>query len=99
MTDLKPEFKAHLFVCTNAPTVDGKCGSKNAESLRRKVKEQCAIQPWGKSVRVNAAGCLGQCERGIAAVIYPQQIWHLDLKENETSTLFESMKTLMETNK
>lgn len=81
------KFKAHLFVCTNSPDKEGKCGHKNSELLRRQVKELASKQAWAKDVRINSAGCLGFCEHGIAAVLYPQNEWLLDLKESDSEKL------------
>lgn len=84
-------FKAHLFICTNAPDKEGKCGSKGSEEMRRRLKEQCRTL-YGKDVRVNASGCLGFCERGIAAVIYPQNHWLLDLTSQNDAELLDAVK-------
>jgi (2Fe-2S) ferredoxin len=27
-------------------------------------------------VRANTAGCLDQCEHGVAVVVYPEQVWY-----------------------
>lgn len=77
----KVKYKAHLFICTNQPQNPEKCGSKQAEDLRRRLKER-AQQEFGKDVRINAAGCLGACEDGIACVLYPQGQWFLNMKND-----------------
>lgn len=84
-------YKAHLFICTNAPDKDGKCGSKGAEEMRRDLKDRCRNE-FGKDVRVNAAGCLGYCERGIAAVIYPQNKWMLELTNKDGNQILEAVR-------
>lgn len=87
MSSEKPGFDCHLFICTNQPDNPSKCGSKGSENMRRELKERCA-KAFGKKVRVNASGCLGYCEQGIAAVIYPQSEWYLQLKATpETADL------------
>lgn len=76
-------MKCHLFICTNSPNKPNKCGSKNAELLRQKIKDTCKEKYSAESaseIRINSAGCLGQCERGIAAVLYPKDQWFYDLK-------------------
>lgn len=72
-------YKAHLFICTNQK--DGKkcCADKNGEKLQKKVKE-IAKERWGKQVRINKSGCLDRCSEGIAAVLYPQGEWFVDLE-------------------
>ena len=79
-------YQCHVFICTNQPDNPNKCGSKGSEEMRRELKEKCA-KAYGKSVRINASGCLGYCEHGIAAVIYPQKEWHLNLAKNASENL------------
>lgn len=83
-------YDCHLFICTNQPDNPKKCGSKNAEQLRQEVKKACALK-YGKKVRVNASGCLGQCEKGIAAVIYPNSDWYLELSDQSTTELLSAV--------
>jgi predicted metal-binding protein len=79
MTDLK----AHVFVCTNTrANGEASCGAKGSETFRKELKEE-AKKMFGKSVRINASGCLGPCEQGIACVIYPQGEWKLNLTAND----------------
>ncbi len=88
------DFKAHVFVCTNDRGPDGKrpsCAHKGSVALRDEVKKLCKAFP---GVRVNAAGCLDQCERGISAVIYPQAEWFLDLHEGSASELARAVEKL-----
>jgi predicted metal-binding protein len=91
-----PQMKAHLFVCTNRPDKEGKCGSKGSEKLRDEVKERCR-NAFGKipELRVNASGCLGYCEQGISAVLYPQGRWFLELKADDGEKLFEAVTKAM----
>jgi (2Fe-2S) ferredoxin len=86
---MDPKFTAHLFVCTNDRGPGAKrtsCCQKNSDELRDKVKAACREKGFPKgSVRINAAGCLDQCERGIAAVLYPSGRWFLELKNDDAS--------------
>lgn len=80
-----PEYKAHLFICTNVREVGECCGKKGAQELRQLIKDKVTKEPdWKGKVRVNASGCLNQCSNGIAAVIYPSQHWHLNLTASAT---------------
>lgn len=90
---MEPKFTAHLFVCTNDRGPDAKresCCPKGSEELRAKVKAACKGLP---GVRINSSGCLDQCERGIAAVLYPSGQWFLDLKNDDAavSTLVQAV--------
>lgn len=91
-----PEFKAHLFICGNDRGPGAKresCCSKGATELREKVKELCRAKNLPKGTfRVNHAGCLDQCEQGIAAVIYPKGEWLLNLKPEDAPRVVEALE-------
>jgi predicted metal-binding protein len=86
------EFKSHLFICTNSPDKPGKCGHKNSEAMRRELKERCKSESWSQNVRINSSGCLGFCERGISAVLYPEANWFFDLTDKDCDVLFQAVK-------
>jgi (2Fe-2S) ferredoxin len=80
-------YECHVFICTNQKA-PGKecCANKNASELRDQLKVW-AKQKYGKRVRINNSGCLDCCGRGIAAVIYPEGEWHLELKSTDLEEL------------
>lgn len=84
-------YKAHLFVCTNSPDRPGKCGSKGSEEIRKNLKDACR-QEFGKTVRVSSSGCMGYCERGIVAVVYPQNEWMLDLTSADSAKVLDKVR-------
>jgi len=43
-------------------------------------------------VRVNAAGCLDACERGVAAVVYPEGTWYGGVTVADVEALAESLR-------
>jgi (2Fe-2S) ferredoxin len=88
-------YKSHLFVCTNSPDKPGKCGSKGAEQLKKAMKEKCR-EAFGKDVRVSSSGCMGFCEQGIAAVVYPKTDWHLNLQSDSVEELFTAVQKSLE---
>lgn len=90
-------YKTHLFICTNSPDKPGKCGNKNSEALRREVKEAC--KQFGKDVRINASGCLGPCERGINAVLYPDVKWFYELTDKDAGLLVDAVRKDIESKK
>jgi (2Fe-2S) ferredoxin len=58
--------------------------------MRRRLKDTC-FKKYGKDVRINASGCLGYCERGIAAVVYPSGQWLLDLTNQDDQKLLDAV--------
>lgn len=68
------QYERHVFVC------DGKkCGHAGAEAVRDALKEGVARAGLKRRVRVNRAGCLGQCGHGPMAVVYPEGVWYARL--------------------
>ena len=94
------QFKGHLFICTRcqyrkSPEIEPIEGQ--ASELRRQVKELAAKDFPKDQVRVNASGCLGQCERGISAVLYPQGKWKLENNPNSPQELYDWLKEQVST--
>ena len=89
-------FKAHLFICTNDRGPDAKrecCMAKGSQEFRDRVKALCKERNLAKgTVRVNSAGCLDQCEYGIAAVLYPKGEWFLNLKPGDEEKLVAAVE-------
>ena len=81
------KYDAHLFICTNQKAKGTCCADRHGVELRDRLK-QLSRDPalgWGKRVRVNASGCLGECEDGVAAVLYPEGRWFTKLGADESS--------------
>lgn len=69
-----PSYDFHIFICQNQRPeghARGCCFSKDSEKLLNYAKVR--TKELGiPNIRVNKSGCLDQCERGIAMVIYPE---------------------------
>ena len=92
------KLKCHLFICTNdRGTGKESCAQKGAQELRDRVKEGCKKFPKDQ-VRVNNAGCLGHCEKGIAAVLYPQGEWLFELKKENAEKLVDLVEKSLQKN-
>ena len=88
------ELKAHLFVCTsctyNRPSGE-ESSPEEAFKMRKNLKNRIRELYSKKEVRVSASTCLGECERGIAAVIYPKGQWLLGLRPSDEDKLLDSL--------
>lgn len=85
-------LKAHVFVCTNEKKGES-CGEKGGAKLRSRVKDLSKEHPeWKGQVRINSSGCLGRCEEGIVAVVYPQGKWLTGLESKDENVLIEAVK-------
>jgi (2Fe-2S) ferredoxin len=74
-----PPFARHVFVCTNERAADhprGCCLAKGSLGIRDALKAAIKKAGFAADVRVNAAGCLDQCEHGVTVVVYPDAVWY-----------------------
>ena len=88
---MKP-YEKHVFICLNArdpgnPT--GCCSSKGAEEVFTELKAKVKSLGLGSRVRINRAGCLGQCKMGVTAVVYPEGIWYQNLRIEDVPDIAE----------
>ena len=86
---MEPEL--HLFICTNSTPKGSCCEDKALVQLRIKLKELVTAQ-YGKRVRINSAGCLGQCTKGGVAVLYPEGKWFYGLNQNSAPMLLSELE-------
>ncbi|MEK6644425.1 MAG: (2Fe-2S) ferredoxin domain-containing protein [Planctomycetota bacterium] len=90
-----PTNEKHVFVCTNERAADhprGCCAGKDSAAIRDQLKELVKQRGLSKQIRVNASGCLDQCEHGVTIVVYPEAVWYgfvkiTDVEEIVTSHL------------
>ena len=90
-------IKAHLFMCTSCtykkPDLT-ESTPDDAYNLRKAVKSQ-AYERFGKqNVRVSAVKCLGECEHGIATVLYPSGEWNLGVRPEDADILLQKIEQL-----
>ncbi|MBI3543623.1 MAG: (2Fe-2S) ferredoxin domain-containing protein [Deltaproteobacteria bacterium] len=100
-TPVKPPVKpyeAHLFICTNRREKGECCASKGSAELRDKLKAlvKSAHPEWKGRVRVNASGCLGHCEQGITAVLYPEGKWLTGLQATDLAVLEKELSRALD---
>ncbi|MCP2503333.1 MAG: (2Fe-2S) ferredoxin domain-containing protein [Candidatus Poseidoniales archaeon] len=72
------QIKKHIFVCVNQRDDDnqkGCCSSKNSLEIMTKLKRMTKSS-GRKDIRVNKSGCLGNCEKGVSCVVYPEGVWY-----------------------
>ena len=72
-------FQRHLFVCINDRGPEhprGCCAQKGSEEVVAALKSRAFERGLKRIVRVNKAGCLDQCARGVTCVVYPEGVWY-----------------------
>lgn len=89
-------YQYHLFICTNHKEKGENCAAKGMGTTQRKLKEHLKSRfPNRKDFRINSSGCLGQCEKGGVAVLYPQCEWLFGLNQENEASLFKRLEELL----
>ncbi|NOT29836.1 MAG: (2Fe-2S) ferredoxin domain-containing protein [Planctomycetes bacterium] len=68
-----------MFVCTNERGPDdarGSCSARGSAEVLAALKQKANASGLKRIVRVNKAGCLDQCARGVTVVVYPEGVWY-----------------------
>ena len=86
-------FERHIFVCIHErPEGDprGCCSEKGSVDIAKQMKMSAYERGLKRVVRVNKAGCLDQCARGVSCVVYPENIWYGAVTEADVEEIVES---------
>lgn len=79
-------YKKHIFVCTGV-----KCAPETSPSLYEWLKKRLKelnIQGAERTQRSQCA-CLGVCEGGPLAVVYPEGVWYHHLDEQKLERVIQ----------
>ena len=72
-------FQRHLFLCIHdrgPGHPKGCCAEKGSAEVAAALKRGAYERGLKRIVRVNKAGCLDQCARGVTCVVYPEAVWY-----------------------
>ena len=86
-----PRFERHVFVCENhrdPASPKGCCAAKGADQIRTRLKQLAFEAGLKGRVRINSAGCLDQCARGVSIVVYPEGVWYGGVTLADVDELF-----------
>ncbi len=87
-----PLYERHVFVCENVRPPDnpkGCCSAKGGVELRARLKDAVAKAGLVGRVRVNSAGCLGQCSTGVTVVVYPEAVWYGHVRAEDVDRIVQ----------
>jgi len=87
-----PSLLRHVFVCINERPPDnpkGSCMHRGGVEVRDRLKAELAARGLSKVIRANNAGCLDQCEHGVAVVVYPEQVWYGNVTPEDIPEIVE----------
>lgn len=84
-------FERHVFVCQNRREPDnpkGCCADKGAAEVLDRLRELAFNAGLKGRVRINSAGCLGQCAAGLTLVVYPEAVWYRNVTLEDVEEIF-----------
>lgn len=88
-----PSLSRHVFVCINERAADnpkGSCMHRGGVDVRDRLKAELSTRGLSKMIRANNAGCLDQCEHGVAVVVYPEQVWYGGVTTADVDEIIQS---------
>jgi len=92
-SDAKSKFSKHILICVNERpegNPKGSCARCNGFEVRQKFV-QC-IQDHGLKgqVRASKTFCLDACEIGPVVVVYPDDLWYVNVAPEDVEAIFEA---------
>ncbi len=85
-------YRYHMFFCTHQREEGACCARMGGQQMRDfakgRIKELGLNGPGG--VRINNAGCLGRCDEGPVAVVYPGETWYTYIDQEDVAEIIES---------
>ncbi|WP_028310643.1 (2Fe-2S) ferredoxin domain-containing protein [Derxia gummosa] len=86
-------FKRHMFICTNQRDKgEACCAAHDAQAMVDHAKKRVKAAGVGGEggVRVQKAGCLGRCDDGPVAVVYPEGTWYTFIDKTDIDEIVDS---------
>lgn len=77
------QYQKHVFVCTSGKT----CPTQDAKEVFTALRTAVVDAGLKDRVRVNHAGCLGQCGHGPMVVVYPEDIWYHAVRPDDAAQI------------
>ncbi len=79
-------YKKHVFVCAVGKT----CSEQGSQAVFDALKSNIVERGLKDSIRINKAGCLGQCGNGPMIVVYPEGTWYAGVQASDCQEIIES---------
>lgn len=75
---LSQRFSHHIFICGHRrPEESGRSSCAGSDSMELlKTMKTLARKAGLANVRIQKAGCLANCGKGVTCVVYPEGVWY-----------------------
>ncbi len=78
-------FNKHVFVCTDGKT----CPSQGSNEVLAQLRQALSTADFKEGIRINKAGCLGQCGNGPMVVVYPEGTWYSQVSPDDCKEIVD----------
>ena len=88
-----PKRDRYIFLCNNQRPPGhplGCCRERGAISLWERFAELIEAKGLTEEVRIVGTTCLGPCEAGAVAAVYPEDVWYGRLTVDDVEQIVES---------
>jgi (2Fe-2S) ferredoxin len=85
-------YERHVFICENlrdSANPKGCCSARGSAEIRSRLKQLAVDAGLKGIVRINSAGCLGQCAQGVTIVVYPEVVWYGKVTLDDVELIFK----------
>ena len=88
MQDNPVPYQRQIFVCTHdANGEKASCGDHQGAEVFRQLREIAKERKLHPQIRVAQAKCLGQCQKGVNIMVYPENVWLSDVRLNDVQDI------------
>ena len=84
-------YKKHIFFCTNIKKDGTGCGKICSQDMQVFAKKYLQEKDeWGEGkIRVSKSACLGRCDEGPVAVVYPESTLYTYVDEHDVKEIID----------
>ncbi len=90
---MKSFYTKHIFFCNNIRKSNKPCCSQhNVKALYRYAKDICRdkLMTGEGKIGISESRCLGRCEIGPVAVVYPDNIWYKYIDKDDIDEIINN---------
>jgi len=97
MKQVPSKTRIHFFICCRHRD-DGKicCAKRHSEDLVKKLREWVIRKDLKEVIKVSRSLCLGFCEKGITACLYPHNKWFTDIRPSDGEKIMIMLEKILE---
>ena len=81
-------YQKSIFVCTNDRQGEkASCGDHQGEAVFRELRNIAKARGYHPNIRVAQAKCLGQCNKGVNIMVYPDDVWFSGIQLSDVAAI------------